>query len=942
MTKIIQKADDLDAEGLLRIFKLFKADAEDDPLTNPVRRLASEIFRTLEEQSVSLAEVDRVISAMGEDAFEDRTAGFFKRRSYGVQVRDILDAAAADGFEAFRKLVERNCAGVVFTAHPTFALGEERRELMSRYPNNGDEPAREKWRAELHTTAQAPNRQITLRYEHGQARKAIENAKTALRALNAEILKAARDHFPAEWSSLQPQPASIASWVGYDLDGRTDIHWGETIRIRLEEKAAQLRCYERALNDILSDGADPALETLRDKMKASALFAEKQHDAFAGDLNDPTVVAPAANLVTAQDPGRLTSLNAVIDDLSQRIDELADDANKQEALILLRAEMQACGLGVARIHLRVNAAQVRSALRADLGLEPDGGFMGRSALNIAAQKATATETKAINFGSVFLEKMTARRQFMLCAQILKHIDADTPIRYLIAECEAPATVMGAVYLARLYGVEHKLDISPLFETPTAIESGGRFIDRLLQEEEYRRYVTGRGRMAIQLGFSDSGRFMGQGPAALAVERLQVLFQRALSAANLPNVEALIFNTHGESMGRGAHPVSFADRLNHIATPWVRSLFAKHNISLNTECSFQGGEGYLHFQNAKFSIDTFNAVWANGATPPVSDRNDRFYADINYSWDFYRGLKSWQEALYEREDYRRVLSSFPQNFLFKTGSRQTKRAKRGEGGPDLSAMRAIPHNAILQQLGAPVNVSGGVGDASGREAERLIDHIASSARMRELVAYTHYARSLTNLYVLRGYAAIYAPSFWIRLSAKARAGGKAEVYEAVQSALGDGKTAIAIDSLADYLLRDLRRFDAICDGLNSDDVKPSAPGGDRLAILHAMRQALIARAVSLTASAPAFSRRHDIDHDDLIRMTTDLRLNDSIDALKAIFPKQAEAGGMFDHLEEKIADGDMQGGAYPDLHEKIIVPLERINGLLGRLSRTIADHYGAFG
>ena len=947
MTKIIQKADDLAAGVLRDIFAHYLSDAEDDPLTNPVRRLASEIFRVLEEEAVSLAELERVIADMGEDAFEDRAASFHRRRSSGAPVRAILDAAAEQGFEAFRALVERTCAGVVFTAHPTFALGEHKRELMTRYPAASEAAARKAWRQELGEIAQSPRRAITLRYEHAQARKAVANAQIALRALNAEILAAARAHFPAAWASLQPQPASIASWVGYDLDGRTDIHWGETIRIRLEEKAAQLRRYETMLGEALTGGDDPELEAMRETIGAAAVFAEKQCEAFAGDLDDPDVAVAAANLMTADDPGRLTSLAPMIDSLTRRIGETAGHADKQEALILLRAEMQACGLGVARIHLRVNAAQVRSALRVDLGLEPDGGFMGRSALNIAARKATTTQTKAINFGSVFLEKMTARRQFMLCAQILKHIDADTPIRFLIAECEAPATVMGAVYLARLYGVAGKLDISPLFETPTALESGGRFIERLLQEEEFKRYVEGRGRMAIQLGFSDSGRFMGQGAAALAVERLQVLFQRALTAASLPGVEALIFNTHGESMGRGAHPVSFEDRLNHIATPWVRKLFSDHGIPLNTECSFQGGEGYLHFQNDALSRDAFNAVWANGAESPgagadKADPPDQFYEDINFSWDFYRGLKSWQEALYAREDYRRVLSSFPQNFLFKTGSRQTKRAKRGEGGPDLSALRAIPHNAILQQLGAPSNVSGGVGGAAGSEAERLVDHIAGSGRMRELIAYAHYARSLTDLSAMRAYGVIYAPSFWIRLAANAPSAAKAEVYEAVQDALGDGKTAIAIDGLADYLLRDLRRFDALCDRLDGDEVKPRAPGGERLAILHAIRQALMARAVSLTAAAPDFSRRHDVDRGDLVRMTADMRLAESIEALKTIFPAQSEAGEAFARLEEKIPDGDQQGGAYPDLHEKIIGPLEHVDGLLARLSRIIADHYGAFG
>ena len=939
MTRIIQKPEDLQAAALADVFKTLKDDAADDPLLNPVRRLASEVFRTLEGGAVSLDALDDVVATMSAGAFEDRARRFHERRSHGAPVRDILNDAADKGFDAYRSLTERACAGVVFTAHPTFALGEAKRKLIARYPVSGDDAACAAWRQELEGLDRTTP-PITLRYEHAEARKAIVNAQEALRALNAEILKIARDRFPDQWKSLQPQPASVATWVGYDLDGRTDIHWGETVRIRLEEKAAQLRRYEELLTAILANRTDGALGALLQTLSQAAAFAEKQRDAFAGDLNDPEVVVGAANLITARGAGRLTSLKAAIETLSECIEQNDDDL-LGEQLILLRAEMQACGLGLARIHLRVNAAQVRSALRADLGLEPDGGFKGRSALDIAAQKATSAEERAVNFGSVFLEKMTARRQFMLCAQILKHIDADTPIRFLIAECEAPATVMGAVYLARLYGVADKLDISPLFETPSALESGGRFIERLLQEEEFRRYVARRGRMAIQLGFSDSGRFMGQSAAALAVERLQVLFARALKAAELPGVEALIFNTHGESMGRGAHPVSFSDRLSHIATPWVRSLFAKEGIALNTECSFQGGEGYLHFQTPMLSADTLNAVWANGAAAASADMDDRFYKDINFSWDFYRRLKAWQEALFARDDYRRILSSFPQNFLFKTGSRQTKRAKRGDGGPDLSALRAIPHNAILQQLAAPANVAGGVGDAAGQESERLIDHIAGSPRMRELIAYAHYARSLTNMSALRGYAEIYAPSYWTSLALNADP-GPAEAYEAVQHALGSGEIASSIDQLTNYLLRDLRRFDVICASLSDESVKPHAPGCDRLAMLHAIRQALIARAISLTARAPAFSRRHDVDRSDLIRLTVELQIEEVIDLLKRIFPKQSDGGGVFSGLEERIEEGDPQGGAYPDLHHSIIDPLERINGLLRRLSAVIADHYGAFG
>ena len=139
------------------------------------------------------------------------------------------------------------------------------------------------------------------------------------------------------------------------------------------------------------------------------------------------------------------------------------------------------------------------------------------------------------------------------AQILQHIDGDAPIRMLVAECEEPATMLAALYFARLFGIEDKVDVSPLFETESALEHGGRFLDELLAETEYQDYAKARGRVAIQTGFSDAGRFVGQIPASLAIERLQGRLAEAMAANGLTDVAALIFNTHGESMGRGAHP-----------------------------------------------------------------------------------------------------------------------------------------------------------------------------------------------------------------------------------------------------------------------------------------------------------------------------------------------------------------------------------------------------
>ena len=158
-----------------------------------------------------------------------------------------------------------------------------------------------------------------------------------------------------------------------------------------------------------------------------------------------------------------------------------------------------------------------------------------------------------NFAALAIENSSAVRQFLAMAQILHHIDADTPIRMLIAECEQPTTVLAALYFARMFGIDDKVDVSPLFETENALEHGGRFLDALLAEPAYRDYASRRGRLCIQTGFSDAGRFVGQIPAALAIERLHGRLAEAMVANGLTDVAALIFNTHGESMGRGAHP-----------------------------------------------------------------------------------------------------------------------------------------------------------------------------------------------------------------------------------------------------------------------------------------------------------------------------------------------------------------------------------------------------
>ncbi|MCG8440280.1 MAG: phosphoenolpyruvate carboxylase, partial [Caulobacterales bacterium] len=405
---------------------------------------------------------------------------------------------------------------------------------------------------------------------------------------------------------------------------------------------------------------------------AAAASAEEDAARFAGPMEAPAEVIAAANGLTAKDERRLTSAAPLIALIDQAL-EAAEDEEAREELWLLKADVAAYGLGTAEIHLRVNAAQVRNAARVDFDVDPDAGGFGRVAMGRAAAFADTIDPEQVNFASVFLEQATARRQMMLASQIRKHVDADAPIRFLIAETESPVTVLAALALARRYGVADGIDISPLFETPQALEAGGRLMEQLLDEPAYLAYAKARGRIALQIGFSDSGRFMGQIASGFAAERLQILVARALCRRDIRALEVVIFNTHGESMGRGAHPGGMAARLDYVLTPWVSARFAHERAPLVHETSFQGGDGLMHFGTQARADASVAAILASRLAAGAPTERDGFYIDLNFSWDFYRTLKDWHEHLREDPDHGAVLAALGRNLLFKTGSRPVKRA-----------------------------------------------------------------------------------------------------------------------------------------------------------------------------------------------------------------------------------------------------------------------------
>ena len=130
-----------------------------------------------------------------------------------------------------RTLVEQPRYAAVFTAHPTFALAPEAYAALAESASGHV--------ASKCLVSHRPVRP-TLDEEFEAATRAMAHGRDALDALGAAILDAARPVWPALWHSLNPCPVILASWVGYDTDGRTDIGWWDTMRLRLRMKRLQL------------------------------------------------------------------------------------------------------------------------------------------------------------------------------------------------------------------------------------------------------------------------------------------------------------------------------------------------------------------------------------------------------------------------------------------------------------------------------------------------------------------------------------------------------------------------------------------------------------------------------------------------------------------------------------------------------------------------------
>ena len=167
-----------------------------------------------------------------------------------------------------------------------------------------------------------------------------------------------------------------------------------------------------------------------------------------------------------------------------------------------------------------------------------------------------------------------------------------------------------------------------------------------------------------------------------------------------------------------------------------------------------------------------------------------------------------------------------------------------------------------------------------------------------------------------------------------------------------------EALAEYLVKDDRvgvfrrlasrlRVDALKLHRLYDLIPPDIVRQNRedirrvIGVLQALRLALFQHMFICAVSIPAFSRANDISRDDVIEMVFTLRIDEALAQLRRAYPTEFPRITDFSVREPSDYPDSGEEG-YGALRARFIDPIERANALSLRITRAIANLFGAHG
>lgn len=932
--------------------------SSETPLVNPYQQMSYRMLKRLRGDKTASAGFDTLIEGLTVSAFQSRArrGRMHLKETHRGKNRKLLKAtlqALVNGqgeklsFDGFKTILEREIVGIVITAHPTFGFSSGQYDVLTKLIQgemSGDEVA-----SALRACPERPDTGLNLEYEFNESERALINLQKAICSLYEVALDVAQENYPQDWKTLELRLVSAASWVGFDVDGRDDITWLNSVGFRYRMALAQcdkyLETWEGFLCHYKKDVPAHA-QNIKDFLEALKRLLQGDMAHFPTGIDDVEAVRSFSRHCVESRKNTGNFSLQILNALDQLIGQQTQ-TDKIRELLIFKALLANFGIGFSHIHFRLNAVQLHNAIRPLVAMEkdPDDSSTRRQYMTAVSKLLDNISASTIGYENIEHEQTTAKRLFMIVAQIQKYIDPNSPIRFLIAESDTPFTVMAALCYAKMFGVADNVDISPLFETDEGLERGARIIEELLENPHYYAYVKKRGRLCIQAGYSDAGRYLGQIAAGLGIERLRIKVAQLWKKFDLSGVELVIFDTGGEGLGRGAHPEGFDGRLSYMHTPEARSLMAKNNIRYKQEFSLQGGDGYLWLRTEQLAFATLTRVMEN-LLAPVEHGADPFYEDTDWSLDFFLTVKNYNSDISNDPDYMKLLSLLGPEISYPSGSRMTIRSDEGvisRGLTKLSQIRAIPNNMLLHQMGYLANSLGGVGTAMQHDPDSFWAMYGASPRLRHIMKAVMSAVDLTDEDVLGAYMALFRPRYWMHCARYENKTTDHQRMLRLATKLNEHRAFEGLNRIELKLREDLMQLKDTLKDREMESLAYTLEKGDRAAytLLHVLRMTLIQKIFLLLTRIPRFRDHKGITVDDLIMQILRFQVPSALEMLREIFPTE----GSYEidpENPEKItfkAD-DFHGYEYEN--RVIFDEIETAYDQIRKISLAISAYVGALG
>ncbi len=298
----------IDTVMLGSILNRARAQAAADPFSNPILLFALDLTLRMDRGEIDLDGLESLVGRLTAEAFADRAerlSNYLGESAIAANERALTtlieQKARAGGFDEFRAALARSVFGLVFTAHPTFSitleLARSLAELATGQTVAGvalDRAARNERIAAAERVEHRPPAELSLEVEHAWVTEAFNHAHDALEGVHRTALRVAREHWPEEWTKLEPHLVTLASWVGYDQDGRTDITWTRTIAVRLADKLAMIERYRGKVEGLMRAASGDflkALEPLAAMLATASATVAQQMELLAVAERDPASTA---------------------------------------------------------------------------------------------------------------------------------------------------------------------------------------------------------------------------------------------------------------------------------------------------------------------------------------------------------------------------------------------------------------------------------------------------------------------------------------------------------------------------------------------------------------------------------------------------------------------------------------------------------------------------